>query len=274
MWTSQPYGGRIPISVIVWSFMMLAAYIARADIAPTQFVGYGISPVDAHGLRMISAKVDIKWGTPCELSGTFVIENQTSQSEEINLGFPLADYDYSSNAPKPKPLTFVFNDESVICNPSTHDKTADKPEGSIWYRCPHSFKPGHTTVKHAHIPSLTRQFQQSLVQPLSIPVEKAEPIALRAFQWVKSGIIRSGIAPDISSFGAGNNQQLPQCAPNMAYGKSSRNMTSPPIVTLKGVDLVLVFTIFGRLARQVVPLILVWPWIRQFSNDVAGPRCE
>ena len=144
--TSRSYGCRIRRSVIVGSFIMLAAYIARADIAPTQFVGYGISPIDAHGLRMISAKVDIQWGMPCKLSGTFVIENQTDRPEEINLGFPLTDYDYSSNAPKPKPLTFVFNGVSVVCEPSARDKAADKPEGSIWYRCPHTFKPGRTTV--------------------------------------------------------------------------------------------------------------------------------
>jgi hypothetical protein len=119
---------------------------SHGDIAPTQFVGYGVSPTESHGLRMVSAKVDIVWGTPCKLAGTFVIENRTGKPADINLGFPLTNYDYPLNAPKPQPLTFVFDGAPVVCALTVHNKTADKPEGSVWYRCPHTFKRGRTTV--------------------------------------------------------------------------------------------------------------------------------
>ena len=89
---------------------LFAAAPVRADIAPTEYVGYGISPVKANGLRMLSAKVDITWGSPCTLFATFVIDNPTSKSAKVQLGFPIQRI-FSGRLQNylPEELTFAFD---------------------------------------------------------------------------------------------------------------------------------------------------------------------
>jgi hypothetical protein len=104
-----------PLIRLLAVWIIFAAAPLLADIAPTQHVGYGISPVKANGLRMLSAQVDITWGTPCSLSAIFVIDNQTSKAADIQLGFPiqrvyserLKDYTHDE-------LTFAFDGVPVL----------------------------------------------------------------------------------------------------------------------------------------------------------------
>lgn len=64
--------------------------MARADIAATQYVGHGITPVDAPTIRMVSAKVDIVWGEPGTLSAVFVMNNESAEAAAVQLGFPVS----------------------------------------------------------------------------------------------------------------------------------------------------------------------------------------
>ena len=77
------------IRVLLVTFVLLSVCPLCADIAPVQYVGYGISPVKANGVRMLSAHVDITWGTPCTMSAAFVMDNQTAKPVDIQLGFPI-----------------------------------------------------------------------------------------------------------------------------------------------------------------------------------------
>ena len=60
-------------------------------------------------MRMVSAKVDIDWGTPCALSAVFVLENTTSKAVEVQLGFPLNLPDKFSDKDK-LGFTMAFDD--------------------------------------------------------------------------------------------------------------------------------------------------------------------
>lgn len=98
------------IRILLAVCIIFAAAPLRADLAPVQHVGYGISPVKAKGLRMLTAKVDITWGSPCTLSATFVIDNQTSKPADIQLGFPIQRvYSVRLNDYAPDELTFAFD---------------------------------------------------------------------------------------------------------------------------------------------------------------------
>jgi hypothetical protein len=77
-----------PIRVLAGACALLAVPLL-GDLAPVQYASYGISPIKANGVRMLSAKVDITGGTPCTLSATFVMDNQTAKPADIQLGFPI-----------------------------------------------------------------------------------------------------------------------------------------------------------------------------------------
>ncbi len=135
-----------PGSRFFWAIAFaFSPLLLRADIAPTEYVGYGISPVEARGVRMVSAKVDITWGQPCQLTAVFVMENQTALPVEIQLGFPMTDP--KARAKLPSDLRFDFDGVSLKATSITVDSNPkNKPDYSTWFRCHHTFRPGTTTV--------------------------------------------------------------------------------------------------------------------------------
>jgi len=127
--------------------LVLSVATARADISPTQYVGYGIAPVDAHGLRMVNAQVDIVWGDPCDLTATFVIQNSNATSTDIQLGFPIPHYRYYPAGNALKEIAFAFDGIPVAPDAITVSaQEENKPRYSTWFRCHHSFRPGSTKV--------------------------------------------------------------------------------------------------------------------------------
>ena len=138
-------------------FLFLAAAVVvsgsdavHADLAATQYVGHGIMPVDALGIRMVSAKVDIDWGEPGTLSAVFVMNNEDAEASDVQVGFPVSLPAMFRNK---KRLDFTMTFDGVpIDRASIRQDTPDKdqydlPSSTIWFHCRHRFPPGATTVK-------------------------------------------------------------------------------------------------------------------------------
>jgi hypothetical protein len=145
----QAYG-KLPLmsrrlAPLVVAAIILSATRLSADIAPTDFKGGDIAPVGTSDIRLLSATVDIDWGTPCALSATFVLENGSPHAVEIPLGFPMV----VGFAPLPKRfepnLLFVFDGAPVKRSAITKVGNPQSDE-MVWYRCTHTFQPGKSTV--------------------------------------------------------------------------------------------------------------------------------
>jgi hypothetical protein len=135
------------LSFSALTLALLFSSTVLADIAPTQFKAAGVASLQAAGVRMVSAKVDIVWGLPCTLTAVFVMENETKQPVEVDLGFPL-------NLPKQfrekDSLGFIMAFNGVPVSPSAITEVG-KPENNYppqatWYRCKHVFPSGQTKV--------------------------------------------------------------------------------------------------------------------------------
>lgn len=143
-------------------FAFAAVEMAFADIAPTQYVGSGIVPVNTAGIRMVNAKVDIEWGTPCKLTAVFELDNETSKPIPLQLGFPVEFPTYSS---KEMPLDLSIAFDGVAVNPKAIVKIDGSKDVTLpdltWYGCKHIFPPGKTTVtvKTKLLASLTYDWQ-------------------------------------------------------------------------------------------------------------------
>lgn len=60
-----------------------------ADIAPTTFDSSDIAVIEAKGVSMESAEVDITWGDPCRAKAVFTLLNHTDKPQTIHIGFPI-----------------------------------------------------------------------------------------------------------------------------------------------------------------------------------------
>ena len=143
---------KIPffLSLAAVAVAVLEPAAARADIAATRYVGHGITPVDAPGIRMVSAKVDIDWGEPGTLSAVFVMNNEAAQPTEVQLGFPVS---LPEMFRKKDELDFTMTfdgvaiDRANVRQDSPAKDSFDLPTSTIWFHCQHLFPPGATTVK-------------------------------------------------------------------------------------------------------------------------------
>ena len=133
--------------------IVISAAPLSADIAPTEFKGGGVVPVGASDIRLLSAKVDIDWGTPCALSAVFVVENESSQAIEVPLGFPMPlglGSTPSDEFAKKIQSNFLFAFDGVPLKQNAISKVGNPNDvsyqGVVWYRCRHIFLPEKTTV--------------------------------------------------------------------------------------------------------------------------------
>jgi len=115
---------------------------SKADIAPTQFVGSGISTTENTSIEMESAVVTINWGTPCKLSAQFQMQNRSDEEKDVTIGFPMPVHD----APAKLSMT-IAGKKAVADGP---EKAADDGPHSllewVWYYRKHKFSPGGTKV--------------------------------------------------------------------------------------------------------------------------------
>jgi hypothetical protein len=143
-----------------------------SDIAPTQYSGLGIKPISAPGIRMLSAKVDIEWGTPCKLSAVFILENQTSMPTDVQLGFPVT---LPPELRSKDTLNFSMSFDDVPENHSDITEVGTPkdnfPPEITWYRCHHTFPPGKTNVTVATKLPATLVYRQAYQEDLSYCIE-------------------------------------------------------------------------------------------------------
>lgn len=148
----------------VLAVFSLGSFDALGDIAPTEYVGSTVIPVDISGIRMEDAKVDIVWGTPCKLTARFVLNNGTTNPTEVHLGFPMLIPKYQRGVEKSWPgfkIAFdgALSDASEVTTASLKERIPHYHEDDTWYRCRHTFQPGRTvvTIEAALPASLTYQ---------------------------------------------------------------------------------------------------------------------
>lgn len=138
-----------PRVLLLYSLIWLsAAVVARADLAPTRFVGSGItSSIPAiSSVRMEKAEVEMVWGNPCSLSATFTMVNPTPTAEELHVGFPMPRLPRRFSG-HPDPLSISFDDiAAVVTPPEPEDRKKIPLNDWTWYHCKHTFAPGVTTV--------------------------------------------------------------------------------------------------------------------------------
>jgi len=127
--------------------LVLLNTLVWADVAPTQFYGGGISPVAGSAVRMESANVEIRWGTPCNLRAVFVMQNPSASAQEVLVGFPMPSL-AGQRDKTPDPLAISFNGASAEMTASgMNSRDARKSKYWAWYSCEHSFAPGKTDVE-------------------------------------------------------------------------------------------------------------------------------
>ena len=126
---------------------------AHADLAATRYTGHGIIAIDAPTIRMVSAKVDIVWGEPGTLSAVFVMDNESAEAADVQLGFPVS---FPEEFHQKGGLDFTMAFDGV---PIDHASVRDDPQAkkkyeehhtdevTHWFHCQHRFGPGVTTVK-------------------------------------------------------------------------------------------------------------------------------
>ena len=129
------------------TLVTLAVWPMYADVCPTRYFGTGIVPAATNDIRMVEAHVEIRWGTPCDLSAQFVLENVTTNACAAVVGFPIQSRrkSESTNASK---FAIAFDgidnaDARFVERPTALTNWWKWP---AWFQCPHTFKPGKTSV--------------------------------------------------------------------------------------------------------------------------------
>jgi len=125
----------------------LIALIALAsssfgDIAPTRFVGSGISTAENTSIRMESADVEIQWGTPCKLSALFQMHNRASKPEPVTIGFPMP----VQREPAKLSISIAGNKKVAEGPMGGASEETGLSSDWTWYFRKHVFAPGRTKV--------------------------------------------------------------------------------------------------------------------------------
>jgi hypothetical protein len=134
---------RLPLLLLTASASVSWMQSSLADIAPTQFVGSGISTMEDTSIEMESAVVEIIQGNPCKLSAQFQMQNRAAGEKEVTIGFPMPPYD------APRKLTMTIAGKKEVAE---GPKEAAAGEGAplfaewVWYHRKHKFAPGATKV--------------------------------------------------------------------------------------------------------------------------------
>lgn len=123
---------------------------ARADIAAVEHMGHGLIAIEAPTVRMVSAKVDITWGEPGRLSAVFVMDNESADAADVQLGFPVS-LPVKFRRKGGLDFTMTFDGVPIDRTAVRQDTPAKDEHGSrnhtLWFHCRHRFHPGVTTVK-------------------------------------------------------------------------------------------------------------------------------
>ncbi len=73
---------------------------------------------------MVSAQVDITWGTPCTLTATFVINNKTAKPIDVQLGFPITNVYLEKAGKLPNDIIYTFDEGLSVVHAS---RVSDDP---------------------------------------------------------------------------------------------------------------------------------------------------
>ncbi len=115
---------------------------SKSDIAPTQFVGSGISTTEDTSIEMESAVVEINVGTPCKLSAQFQMQNRSAKEKEVTIGFPMPVQD----APAKLSMTIAGKKAQADGPKMAADDGSHPLSEWVWYYRKHKFSPGRTMV--------------------------------------------------------------------------------------------------------------------------------
>lgn len=74
----------IVFCVILWAYAQLFA-----DIAPTQYTGWSISPEFESRVQLVNDTIDIYWGEICKVKAVFYLNNQSDSAIHMKIGFPV-----------------------------------------------------------------------------------------------------------------------------------------------------------------------------------------
>ncbi len=122
----------------------------RADISAVQHTGHGIIAIDAPTVRMVSAKVDITWGEPGRLAAVFVMDNESTEAADVQLGFPVS-LPEKFRTKDGLDFTMTFDgvplDRASVREDPEAKETYHTFDSTRWFHCRHRFAPGVTTVK-------------------------------------------------------------------------------------------------------------------------------
>ncbi len=139
------------MKLALFVLLSVSVVVARGDIAPTSFIASGVHLEQSSSVRMQRADVDIAWGTPCTLSATFTMINESAAAEDLEVGFPMPTPDedrFGRPNAAADPLSISFNGQPVDVTASgASDTDRDQRRGWRWFRCRHLFAPGETTVE-------------------------------------------------------------------------------------------------------------------------------
>ena len=143
--------------------LSFASALALADIAPTQFIGSGITPVEDTDIRMESAEVTIVWGKPCALTATFTMVNDSPESRPVALGFPMPVSRHGSRRPDPSDrLSISFDGKETNVSGPFEGKSDSWTCLWHWYRCTNTFAPGITRVDVSTVLRASGGYTESL----------------------------------------------------------------------------------------------------------------
>lgn len=115
---------------------------SKSDIAPTQFVGSGISTTEDTSIEMESAVVEINVDTPCKLSAQFQMQNRSDKEKEVTIGFPMPLQD----APAKLSMTIAGRKTLADGPKMAADEDSHPLSEWVWYHRKHRFSPGRTSV--------------------------------------------------------------------------------------------------------------------------------
>ncbi|MGJ8653855.1 MAG: hypothetical protein ACSHX8_11320 [Opitutaceae bacterium] len=146
------------LSRIVILLVTLSAY-SFADIAPISYDTFSIMPIEAKGISMDTAKVDITWGDPCEAVAVFKMSNATGQPQSIQVGFPLMIMSYYRADPSKYDYEMSFNgSEAVKLGITKHKSFSGSDEQIEWYGDFFEFPVGESEIIVTYKIPLTRSY--------------------------------------------------------------------------------------------------------------------
>lgn len=117
-----------------------------ADLAPMDYTGGGIIPIEDGVIEMERARVEIVWGEPWKMRAEFTMRNPTKESRALVMGFPMPDD--PRRRPELKNFSVLVDGVRVAVDGPVESARVESLRHHywVWYHWKHEFAPGVTQV--------------------------------------------------------------------------------------------------------------------------------